>query len=77
MTHEGLIRKTIRADLKTLGVKVERDGMIYKGDICIGDLPLDFKGQDLFLFLQGMSAVFDNKELFFKEEGWWELPKKT
>lgn len=61
--HSELIWKTINADIKHLGVKI-KDGLIWKNGIAFGDLPIEPTEQDIFLFLRGMSAVFDNKELF-------------
>ena len=63
--HSNLISRTSKADMKALGVKLE-GGMIFKNGIAFGDLPLDYTDKDLFLYLRGMSAVYDNKDLWFK-----------
>lgn len=58
-----MIKKTIKADLKHLGLKL-KGGIIYKKNIGFSDLPLGYTDKELFLYLRGMSNVFDNKELF-------------
>lgn len=60
--NNNLIEKTIKAHLKYLGLKVKND-FIYKKDFAI--YTEDLKNRDkLLAFLEGISIVYDNKELW-------------
>ena len=62
--HNSLTEKTIKAHLKHLGLKV-KNGFIYKNDWACYTEPLERRAE-LLSFLEGASAVFDNKGEWFK-----------
>ena len=62
MTHEELIDKTIKAHIKHLGIKV-KNGFLYKDDFACYTEPLE-KRAELLAFLEGVSVVVDNNELW-------------
>lgn len=60
--YDKLIEKTIKAHIKYFNLKV-KNGFIYKKDIAI--YTEDLKNRALLLsFLEGLSCVYDNKELW-------------
>lgn len=60
--YNTLIQKTIKAYMKYFDLKV-KNGFLYKGDIAI--YTEDLKDRiGLLRFLEGLSCVIDNKELW-------------
>jgi hypothetical protein len=60
--NNNLIEKTIKAHLKHLGIKIKND-FLYKEDIAIYTEDLKDRIR-LLSFLEGISIVYDNKELW-------------
>lgn len=62
--YNSLIDKTINAYIKHFGLEV-KDGFLYKGEWAVYTEPLERKSE-LLAFLEGISAVYDSKEAWFK-----------
>jgi len=58
-----LIQKTINAHIKHLNLRL-KDDILYNGNIRIFTLPFKKPREALFNFLEGVSSVIDNKELW-------------
>ena len=65
--YNSLIERTIKAYIKHLGLRVKH-GFLYKNGIAIYTEDLSDR-ISLFRFLEGISSVFDNPEL-------WKTRKK-
>jgi len=62
----SLLTRTIKAHEKHLKVKIDKDLCVWKNGILLfsNSIVEDKQEEFLFNFLEGMSAVYDNKNLF-------------